>query len=173
MMFNLYPVKKLTTINNARVIFLMELRENTYIDISAYIFCIIANETRTISRPKLIFPSLLMRIFRAKGVEIPQDISLMPTPSAINALTITWIKVRLPNDEEEGDQKHGEPMETETEAEEQPLSSRGCRKRSRDLSSSVVPLNAFQIILERINELRDIHNEQSDRLVDESSFKKV
>ena len=130
MMFNLYPVKKLITINNARVIFLLELRENTYIDISAYIFCIIADETRTISRPKLIFPSLLMRIFRAKGVEIPQDISLMPTPSAINALTITWIKVRLPNDEEEGDQKHGEPMETETEAEEQPSTSRGRGNRS-------------------------------------------
>ena len=54
-------------------------------------------------RPKLIFPSLLMRLFRAKGVEIPQDISLMPTPSAINALTITRIKDRLPGDEEEGD----------------------------------------------------------------------
>ena len=59
MMFNLYPVKKLTTINNARAIFLMEFRENTYIDISAYIFCIIANETRTTSREKLIFPSSL------------------------------------------------------------------------------------------------------------------
>ena len=59
MMFNLYPVKKLTTINNARAIFLMEFRENTYIDISAYIFCIIANETRTTSRGKLIFRSSL------------------------------------------------------------------------------------------------------------------
>ena len=88
-MFNLYPVKKMTTINNVRAIFLMELRENTYIDISAYIFYIIADETRTNSRAKLIFPSLLMRLFKAKGVEIPQDISLRPTPSAINALTIT------------------------------------------------------------------------------------
>ena len=51
----------------------------------------------------MIFPSLLMRLFRAKGVEIPQDISLMPTPSAINALTITRIKDRLLGDEEEGD----------------------------------------------------------------------
>ena len=66
MMFNLYPVKKMTTINNARAIFLMELKENTYIDISAHIFFIIANETRTTSRAKLIFPSLLMRLFRAK-----------------------------------------------------------------------------------------------------------
>ena len=29
MMFNLYPVKNMTTINNARAIFLMKLRENT------------------------------------------------------------------------------------------------------------------------------------------------
>ena len=91
MMFNLYLVKKMTTISNARAIFLMELKENTYIDISSHIFSIIADETRTTSRAKLIFPSLLMRLFRAKVVEIPQDISLMPTPSTINTLTITRI----------------------------------------------------------------------------------
>ena len=67
MMFNLYLIKKLTTINNAIAIFLMELRENTYIDISVHIFCIIADETRTTSRPKLIFPILLMRLFRVNG----------------------------------------------------------------------------------------------------------
>ena len=32
-MNNLYPVKKLTTINNARAIFLMELKDKTFIDI--------------------------------------------------------------------------------------------------------------------------------------------
>ena len=86
-------------------------------------------------------------------MEIPQDISLMSTPSAINALTITWIKVRLASDEEEGDQEQGEPMEIETKAEEQPSSSRGRGKRNRPSSSSTVPPDAFQIILERINEL--------------------
>ena len=104
MMFNLYPVKKMTTISNTRAIFLMEHRENTYIDISAHALCIIADETRTTSRAKLILPSLLMRLFQAKGVEIPQDISLMPTPLTINALTIARIKVHLLGDEEEGDQ---------------------------------------------------------------------
>ena len=116
MIFNLYPVRKLTTINNARAIFLMVLKENTYIDIGTNIFYSIVDETRTTSRAKLISPSLLMRLFRFKGVEIPQDISLMPTPSAVNALTITRIRVRLPGDEEEGDQEEGGPMETETEA---------------------------------------------------------
>ena len=164
MMFNLYPVKKMITINNARPIFLIELQGNTYIDISAHIFYIIANETRTTSRAKLIFPSLLMRLFRAKGVEIPQDISLMPTPSAINALTITRIRVYLPSDEKEGDQKQGEPMETETEAKRQPSSSRGGGKNSQASSFSAVPPDAFQIILERIDGLRDVQNEQSDKL---------
>ena len=144
MMFNLYPVRKLTTINNARAIFLMELKENTYIDISAHIFYTIVDETRTTCRSKLIFPSLLMRLFRLKGVEIPQDIKLMPTPSAINTLTITRIRVRLPGDEEEGNQEEGEPMETETEAAGQPSSSSGSGKRSRASSSSAVPLDAFR-----------------------------
>ena len=139
MMFNLYLVKKMTTINNARAIFLMELKENTYIDISAHIFFIIVDETRTTSRAKLIFPSLLMRLFRAESVEIPQDISLMPTPSTINTLTITRIRVSLSGDEEDGDQEEGEPMETEG----QPSSSRGRGKGSRASSSSVVPSDAF------------------------------
>ena len=46
MVFNLYLVRKMTTINNVRAIFLMELRENIYIDISAQAFSIIAKETR-------------------------------------------------------------------------------------------------------------------------------
>ena len=97
-------------------------------------------------------------------MEIPQDISLMPTPLAINTLTFTRIRVRLLGDEEEGDQEEGEPMETETKAEGQPSSSRGCGKRSRASSSFAVPPNALQIILERIDGLRDVQNEQSDRL---------
>ena len=99
MIFNLYPIKKLTTINNARAIFLMELKEKTFIDINSHIFDTIMDETRTTSRPKLIFPSLLMRIFRKKGVAIPQDISLMSTPLAINKQTFKRISVRLRGEE--------------------------------------------------------------------------
>ena len=88
----------------------------------------------------------------------------MPTPSAINKLTITRIQVCFPGDEDEGDQGEGEPMETETEAIGQTLSSRSRGKRNRASSSSAVPLDAFQIILERIDGLRDVQNEQSDRL---------
>ena len=164
MMFNLYPVRKLTTINNARTIFLMELKEKTFIDISSHIFDTIVDKTRTTSRPKLIFPSLLMRLFRAKGVVIPQDISPMPTPSAINKLTIIKIQVRLPGDEEEGDQGEGDPMEIEIVVAGQASSSRSRGKRSRASTSSEVPPNAFQIILERIDGLREVQNEHTDRM---------
>ena len=101
----------------------MELQENTYIDIGAHLFSILANATRTISRPKLILPSLIMRILHEKGVETPQDISLMPTPLAINALIITKSKVHLSGDEEEVDPTQEQPMDTEIEAKGQPSSS--------------------------------------------------
>ena len=153
MMFNMYPVRKLTTINNARAIFLIELKENTFIDISSHIFDTIVDVTRTTSRAKLIFPSLLMRLFRLKGVAILQDISLMPTSTAINKLTITRIQVHLPGDEDEGDQGEGEPIETETEAAREPSRSRGQGKRRKASSLSAVPPDAFQIILERIDGL--------------------
>ncbi|KAK9991325.1 hypothetical protein SO802_026310 [Lithocarpus litseifolius] len=71
MMFNLYPVRKLTTINNARAIFLMELREKIYIDIGAHLYTIIAKATKATSRGKLVFPSLIMRILHENGVETP------------------------------------------------------------------------------------------------------
>ena len=97
-------------------------------------------------------------------MKIPHDISLMPTPLAINALTNTQIKVRLPSDEEEGDQTQGEPMDIEIEAEGQPSSSQSRGKGSQTSSSSVVPSDAFQIILERIDGLQNVQNEQSNRL---------
>ena len=164
MMFNLYLVRKLTTINNARAIFLMELKEKTFIDISSHIFDTIVDETRTTSRPKLIFPSLLMRLFRAKGVAIPQDISPMSTPLAINKMTIIRIQVRLPGDEEEGDQGEGDPMETEAEVTGQTSTSKSRGKRSRASTLSTVPPDAFQIILEGIDGLREVQNEHTDRM---------
>ena len=80
----------------------------------------------------------------------------MPTPSAINKLTITRIQVRLLGDEDEGDQGKGEPMETKTESAGEPSSSRGRGKRSRASSSLAVPPDAFQIILGRIDGLKEV-----------------
>ena len=88
----------------------------------------------------------------------------MPTPLAINALTIARIKVRLLGEEKEGDQKQRELMDTETEAEGQPLTSRSRGKRSKASSSLEVPSDAFHIILERIDGLQDIQIKHFDRL---------
>ena len=161
MMFNLYPIKKLTTINNARAIFLMELKEKTFIGISSHIFDTIMDETRTISRPKLIFPSLLMRIFRKKGVAIPRDISPMSTPSAINKQTFKRISVCLLGEEEEGDEGEGVPMETKTEAAGQASTSTPRRrgKRTRASTSSDISPDAFQVILDRLAGIRKVQTE--------------
>ncbi|XP_030967640.1 uncharacterized protein LOC115988135 [Quercus lobata] len=166
MMFNLYPIKKLTTINNAKAIFLMELKEKAFIDISSHIFDTIVDETKTTSRPKLIFPSLLMRIFRKKGVAIPRDISPISTPSAIHKQTFKRISVRLPGEEDEGDEGEGVPMETEAEAAGQASTSTPRRrgKRTRASTSSDIPLDAFQVILDRLDGLREFQTEQSERI---------
>ena len=166
MMFNLYPIKKLTTINNARAIFLMKLKEKAFIDISSHIFDTIVDETRTTSRPKLIFPSLLMRIFRKKGVAIPRDISPMSTPSAINKQTFKRISVCLLGEEDKGDEGEGVLMETEAEAAGQASTStpRRSGKRTRASTSSDTPSDAFQIILERLDGIRGVQTEHSERI---------
>ena len=89
----------------------------------------------------------------------------MSTPSTINKMTIIRIQVRLPGDKKEGDQGEGDPMETEANATGQTSTSRSRGKRSRASTSSVVPPNAFQIILERIDRLREVQNEHTDKMV--------
>ena len=86
-----------------------------------------------------------MRIFRAKGVPIPQDLSLMPTPSAINKQTIIRIQVRLSGDvdKEGAEQEEGDPMDTEAEATGQSSTSRSRAKRNRLFTSSAAPPDAF------------------------------
>ena len=71
MMFNLYLVRKLSTINHAKAIFLMELHEKIYIDIGAHLYNIIVEATKTTASSKLVVPSLIMRILHENGVETP------------------------------------------------------------------------------------------------------
>ena len=107
-----------------------------------------------------------MRIFRAKGIPIPQDLSLMPTPSAINKQTIIRIQVWLPGDvdEEGAEQEEGDPIDTEAEAAGQSFTSRSRVKRNRASTSSAAPPDAFQIILERIDGLREVQNIHTERM---------
>ena len=55
-------------------------------------------------------------------------------------------------------------MDTEAEVTGQTSISRSKAKRSRASTSSVVPLDAFQIILERIDGLREVQNQHTERM---------
>ena len=167
MMFNLYLVKKLSTINNARAIFLMELHETTYINISAHLYNIIAESTKTTSGSKLVVPNLVIRILHENGVETPQHISLMTPSPSINTQTILRSRNRIPGDEHVKETEEAPPANTKNEVEGQQLLPRheGGRGRKRASTSSSIPPNAFQIMLKRIDGLRDVANEHSNRLV--------
>ena len=88
MLFNLYLVKKLSTINNARAIFLIELHENTYIDISAQLYNIIA-----------------------------KSIGPMPPTPPINSQTILRSKIQIPGDEHAEEAEKAPLADTEIEVE--------------------------------------------------------
>ena len=90
----------------------------------------------------------------------------MSTPSAINKQTFKRISVRVPSEEDEGDEGEGDLMETKAEAVGQASTSTPGRKgkRSRASTSSDIPPDAFQIILERLDGLREVQAEQSERM---------
>ena len=90
----------------------------------------------------------------------------MSTPSAINKLTFKRISVRLPGEEDEGDEGKGVLMETEAEAAGQASTStpRRSGKRTRASTSSDTPPDAFQIILERLDGIRGVQTEHSERI---------
>ena len=90
----------------------------------------------------------------------------MSVPPSIKSQTILRSRVHLLGDDEVDELEQTPPADIETEAEGQPSSSRrgGSRGRSRASSSSSVPPNAFQIILEMINGLRYVQTEHSNRL---------
>ena len=90
------------------------------------------------------------------------------TPSPfINFQTILRSTVRLLRDEqvEETEEAPLANTKIEVEGQQPPLRYGGGRGRRGALSSSSVPPDAFQIILERINGLCDVADEHSNRLV--------
>ena len=91
----------------------------------------------------------------------------MPTPSAIKKQTIIWIQVQLPGDvdEEGAKQEEGDPMDIEAEAAGQSSTSRSKAKRNRASTSSAAPPDAFQNILERIDGLKEVQNQHTERMI--------
>ena len=76
----------------------MELRENTYIDISAHLYNIIAESTKTTLRSNHVVPNLIIRNLHENGVETPQHIGPMPSTPPINSQTILRSRIRIPKD---------------------------------------------------------------------------
>ena len=90
----------------------------------------------------------------------------MPTPLDINKQTIIRIQVWLLGDvdEEGAEQEEGDPMDTEVEATGQSSTSKSRAKRNRASTSSAAPPDAFQIILERIDGLKEVQNQRTERM---------
>ena len=90
----------------------------------------------------------------------------MPIPSAVNKQTIIRIQVQLSGDvdEEGAEQEEGDPMDTEAEAAGQSPTSRSRAKRNWAFTSSATPPDAFQIILERIDGLKEVQNQHTERM---------
>ena len=65
---------------------------------------------------------------------------------------------------EVGDQGEGDQMETETVTTGQTSTPRSRSKRSSASTSLEVPLNAFQIILKKIDGLREVQIKHTDRM---------
>ena len=63
-----------------------------------------------------------------------------------------------------GEQEEGDPMDTEAEAAGQSSTSRSRAKRIRASTSLATPLDAFQIILDRIDGLREVQNQHTERM---------
>ena len=90
----------------------------------------------------------------------------MPTPLVINKQTIIRIQVRLSGDVdvEGAEQEEGDPMDTEAEAVGQSSTPRSRAKRNRASTSTAAPPDAFQVILERLDGLREVQTVQSERM---------
>ena len=86
--------------------------------------------------------------------------------AAINKLTCKRISVRLLGEEDEGDEGEGVPMEIEAEAVGHASTStpRRSGKRTRASTSSDTPPDVFQIILDRLDGIRGVQTEHSERM---------
>ena len=75
MVFNLYPVKNLTTLLGPRTIFLFDLFTHKEIDICGHIYHLfIKSITKRNSRLTLLFPSLVMSLILRARVKIPSGL---------------------------------------------------------------------------------------------------
>ena len=97
MIFNLYPVKNLTTLSAPRTIFLFDLFTHKEIDIYGHIYHLfIKSITKRSSRLTLPFPSLVMSLILRARVKIPNGLQVMKMEDPISEQTIIWSKAHIP-----------------------------------------------------------------------------
>ena len=86
MIFNLYPMKNLSTLSAPRAIFLLDLLRQKEIDICSHIYYLFTKcITKRNSRLILPFPSLVMAFIAKARVKIPSGLPVMPRDYPINA----------------------------------------------------------------------------------------
>nr|POF27465.1 hypothetical protein CFP56_08802 [Quercus suber] len=111
MLFNLYPVRNLTTLSQPRALFLHDLYKKKDIDIYAHIYYLLA---KCVNKKKtwmtLPFSGLIMSILHQERVKIPLGLPVMKREDPISALTMTRNKAHLHGLEEE----EGAPSEDTT-----------------------------------------------------------
>ena len=97
MIFNLYPVKNLTTLSGPRTIFLHDLFTHKEIDIYGHIYHIFVKcVKKRKSRMTLPFLSLVMSLISKARVKIPSGLSVMQREEPISKHTMTRSKAHIP-----------------------------------------------------------------------------
>lgn len=97
MIYNLYPVKNLSTLNQGRTLFLYDLYLKKNINICEHIFYLMdASVRKKEQRMTLSFCSLIMKILRYNGVTIPIGWTPLYREDPISMDTMFRSRARLP-----------------------------------------------------------------------------
>ncbi|XP_030936883.1 uncharacterized protein LOC115962136 [Quercus lobata] len=97
MIFNLYPMKNLTTLSGPRTVFLHDLFTHKEIDICGQIYHLFVKcIKKRKSRLTLPFPSLVMSLISRARVKIPSGLPVMQREEPISEQTIIWSKAHIP-----------------------------------------------------------------------------
>ena len=116
MIFNLYPVKNLTTLSQPRTIFLRGLFTHKKIDICSHIYHLLVKciRKRKFSMT-LPFPSLIMSLISKARVKLPSGVPVRSRKDPITAYTMTRSKAHILGQEREVGEAQAQMEEIEVE----------------------------------------------------------
>ena len=97
MIFNLNPVKNLTTLLGPRTVFLYDLFTHKEINICGHIYHLFVKSIKKRNaRLILPFPSLVMSLILRARVKTPSGLPIMQRGDPISEQTIIWSKAHIP-----------------------------------------------------------------------------